>query len=238
MTTMLVRKAGDRMHSTHGWLDSWHTFSFADHYDPKYMGFRSLRVINDDTVQPAMGFGTHSHRDMEIISYVLEGSLEHKDSIGTGSVIRPGDVQKMSAGSGIAHSEFNHSKSELVHFLQIWIIPDKGGIKPSYEQIHYPVADRAGTLKLVGSNQKQEGVIHIQQDVQLYATVLQSAAQRVEHTLAAGRYAWVHVARGSIEVNGKTLSAGDGAAIAADTGAATVTLQGAPEGEALLFDMP
>jgi len=238
MTTMLVRKAGDRMHSTHGWLDSWHTFSFADHYDPRYMGFRSLRVINDDTVQPSMGFGTHSHRDMEIISYVLEGALEHKDSIGTGSVIRPGDVQKMSAGSGIAHSEFNHSKSELVHFLQIWIIPDKGGIKPSYEQIHYPVAERAGVLKLVGSNQKQPGIIHIQQDVQLYATILQSAAQRVEHTLAAGRYAWVHVARGSVEVNGKTLVAGDGAAIAADTGAATITLQGSPEGEALLFDMP
>jgi redox-sensitive bicupin YhaK (pirin superfamily) len=238
MTTMLVRKAGDRMHSTHGWLDSWHTFSFADHYDPKFMGFRSLRVINDDTVQPAMGFGTHSHRDMEIISYVLEGELEHKDNIGTGSVIRPGDVQKMSAGSGIAHSEFNHSKQDLVHFLQIWIIPDKAGVKPSYEQIHYPVADRAGTLKLVGSNQKQEGLIHIQQDVQLYSTVLQSAAQRVEHPLAAGRYAWVHVARGSVEVNGKTLSAGDGAAIAADTGAAAVTLQGAPEGEALLFDMP
>jgi redox-sensitive bicupin YhaK (pirin superfamily) len=238
MTTMLVRKAGDRMHSVHGWLDSWHTFSFADHYDPRYMGFRSLRVINDDTVQPSMGFGTHSHRDMEIISYVLEGALEHKDSIGTGSVIRPGDVQKMSAGSGIAHSEFNHSKSELVHFLQIWIIPDKGGIQPSYEQIHYPVADRAGKLKLVGSNRKQDGVIHIQQDVQLYATVLQSAEQRVEHALAAGRYAWVHVARGTVDVNGKTLSAGDGAALVADTGPAVVTLKGAPEGEALLFDMP
>ncbi len=237
MTTMMIRKAGDRMHSTHGWLDSYHTFSFADHYDPNFMGFRSLRVINDDTVQPGMGFGTHSHRDMEIISYVLEGALEHKDNIGTGSVIKPGDVQKMSAGTGIAHSEFNHSKTETVHFLQIWIIPGKAGVRPSYQQIHYPVEARAGVLKLVGADEAHDDVIHIHQDLRMYATVLQSAAQRVEHRLPAGRFAWVHVAKGAVEVNGKTLTAGDGAAIAADTGIAAITLQGAPQGEALLFDM-
>jgi quercetin 2,3-dioxygenase len=184
-----------------------------------------------------MGFGTHSHRDMEIISYVLEGALEHKDSIGTGSVIRPGDVQKMSAGTGIAHSEFNHSKSETVHFLQIWIIPGKAGLPPSYQQIHYPVEVRAGVLKLVGANEAHDDVIRIHQDVRMYATVLQSAAERVTHRLPAGRYAWVHVAKGSVDVNGKTLSAGDGAAIAADTGIAEITLAGAPAGEALLFDM-
>lgn len=235
--TMIVRKAGDRMHSQHGWLDSYHTFSFADHYDPRFMGFRSLRVINDDTVQPGMGFGTHSHRDMEIISYVLEGTLEHKDNIGTGSVIKPGDVQKMSAGTGIAHSEFNHSKTDLVHFLQIWIIPGKSGIPPSYQQIHYPVATRAGTLKLVGANEASDDVIRINQDVRMYSTVLQSAAQAVEHPLPAGRYAWLHVAKGSVEVNGQTLVAGDGAAFMADTGVTSIGLKGSPAGEALLFDL-
>ncbi len=235
--TMIVRKAGDRMHSQHGWLDSYHTFSFADHYDPRFMGFRSLRVINDDTVQPGMGFGTHSHRDMEIISYVLEGALEHKDNIGTGSVIKPGDVQKMSAGTGIAHSEFNHSKTDLVHFLQIWVIPGKAGIKPSYSQIHYPVESRAGILKLVGADTDSDEVIRINQDLRMYATVLQSASQAVEHPLSAGRYAWLHVAKGSVEVNGKTLVAGDGAAFVADMGATTISLKGSPAGEALLFDM-
>lgn len=237
MTTMMVRKAGDRMHSQHGWLDSYHTFSFADHYDPRFMGFRSLRVINDDTVQPGKGFGTHSHRDMEIISYVLEGALEHKDNIGTGSVIRPGDVQKMSAGSGIAHSEFNHSQTAPVHFLQIWVIPGQKNLPPSYQQIHYPLKDRTGQLKLVGANEPHDDVIRIHQDLRMYATVLPSADSATEHRLPAGRYAWVHVARGSLVVNGQTLNAGDGAAIAADTGAASIELRGAPDGEALLFDM-
>lgn len=234
--TMLIRKAGDRMHSEHGWLESYHTFSFADHYDPRFMGFRSLRVINDDTVQPGQGFGTHSHRDMEIISYVLEGALEHKDSIGTGSVIRPGDVQKMSAGSGIAHSEFNHSKSETVHFLQIWIIPGKQGVPPGYQQIHFPAETRKGQLRLVGANEARDDVIRIHQDIRMYATLL-GANDSVSHSLPAGRYAWLHVAKGAIEVNGKTLEAGDGAAFAADKGPATIDLRAAPGGEALLFDM-
>lgn len=236
MTTMLVRKAGDRMHSQFGWLDSHHTFSFGDHYDPRFMGFRSLRVINDDTVSPGKGFGTHPHRDMEIITYVLEGALEHKDSIGTGSVIRPGDVQKMSAGTGIAHSEFNHSPTEPVHFLQIWVIPGQQGLPPSYQQIHYPATTRKGQLKLVGANETHADVIRIHQDLRLYATLLDEG-DSVRHSLPAGRYAWVHVAKGSIEMNGKTLIAGDGAALAADTGPATIELKGAPGGEALLFDM-
>ncbi len=234
---MVVRKAGDRMHSQFGWLDSHHTFSFGDHYDPRFMGFRSLRVINDDTVSPGKGFGTHSHRDMEIITYVLDGALEHTDSIGTGSVIRPGDVQKMSAGSGIAHSEFNHSQTEPVHFLQIWVIPGQKNLPPSYQQIHYPVAARTGQLKLVGASEPLDDVIRIHQDLRMYATVLPSADAATEHRLPAGRYAWVHVARGSLSVNGQTLNAGDGAAIVADTGAAAIELRGAPGGEALLFDM-
>jgi len=234
--TMLIRKAGDRMHSQLGWLDSYHTFSFGDHYDPRFMGFRSLRVINDDTVTPGKGFGTHSHRDMEIITYVLEGALEHKDSIGTGSVIRPGDVQKMSAGTGIAHSEFNHSQTEPVHFLQIWVIPGRQGLPPEYRQIHFTAESRQGRLKLVGANESHDDVIRIHQDMRMYATLL-SDGESVEHRLPAGRYAWIHVARGSVEVNGQALQAGDGAAIVADTGAASLTLKGAPDGEALLFDM-
>jgi quercetin 2,3-dioxygenase len=228
-----VRKAEDRGASRISWLDSKHTFSFSDYYDPENMGFRSLRVINDDTVAPAGGFGTHGHRDMEIITYVLEGALEHSDSLGTGSVIRPGDVQKMSAGSGIRHSEFNHSKTDPVHFLQIWIVPDRGGVKPEYEQINFPREAKLGKLLLVGSNEKRDGLIHIQQDANLYVTVLEGS-QRVEHTLAKGRHAWVHVARGSVFVNGQLLKAGDGAAITAES---TIEISAAPEGEALLFDL-
>jgi quercetin 2,3-dioxygenase len=228
-----VRKAEKRGTSRSNWLDSHHTFSFADFYDPQQMGFRSLRVINDDTVAPAGGFGTHGHRDMEIITYVLDGALEHSDSIGTGSVIRPGDVQKMSAGTGIRHSEFNHSKTDPVHFLQIWIVPDRDGVKPAYEQIHFPRAAKLGKLLLVGSNEKRDGLIHIQQDAKLYVTVLEGN-QRVEHTLADGRHAWVHVARGAVAVNGQTLQAGDGAAISAES---TIEIAAAPEGEVLLFDL-
>ncbi|MBB6093357.1 hypothetical protein HNQ60_002235 [Povalibacter uvarum] len=229
-----VRKAEERGTSRISWLDSRHTFSFSDYYDPKNMGFRSLRVINDDRVAPAGGFGTHGHRDMEIITYVLDGALAHSDSIGTGSVIRPGDVQKMSAGSGIRHSEFNHSQTEPVHFLQIWIIPDRGGVQPGYQQLNFPRESKLGKLLLVASNEKREDIIHIQQDAKMYVTVLESADQKVEHTLEPGRHAWVHVARGSVTVNGKTLKDGDGAAI---TDEAKIEISGAPGGEAILFDL-
>lgn len=228
-----VRKAEDRGRSQIGWLDSYHTFSFSDYYDPSHMGFRSLRVINDDTVAPAQGFGTHGHRDMEIITYVLDGALEHSDSLGTGSVIRPGDVQKMSAGSGIRHSEFNHSKTSPVHFLQIWIVPDRGGVKPAYEQINFSREAKLGKLLLVASNEKRDGLIHIQQDARLYVTVLEGN-QHVEHTLANGRHGWVHVARGAVHVNGQLLKAGDGAAITAES---KIEISAAPEGEVLLFDL-
>jgi quercetin 2,3-dioxygenase len=228
-----VRKAEDRGASRISWLDSHHTFSFAEYYDPQHMGFRALRVINDDTVAPAGGFGTHGHRDMEIITYVLDGALEHSDSLGTGSVIRPGDVQKMSAGTGIRHSEFNHSKTSPVHFLQIWIVPDRDGVKPSYEQIHFPREAKLGKLLLVASNEKRDGLIHVQQDSKLYVSVLEGN-QRVEHTLAAGRHAWVHVARGSVHVNGQLLKAGDGAAITSES---KIEISAAPEGEVLLFDL-
>lgn len=228
-----VRKAQDRGRSQIGWLDSYHTFSFADYHDPKHMGFRALRVINDDTVVPGGGFGRHGHRDMEIISYVLEGALEHADSLGTGSVIRPGDVQKMSAGSGMLHSEFNHSKSEPVHFLQIWLVPNRNGVPPRYEQVHFPRAAKLGKLLLVASNEQREGLIHLQQDAQLYVTVLEQAG-RVEHTLAPGRHAWIHVARGAVIVNGQAMQVGDGAAISAES---KIEISGAPEAEVLLFDL-
>jgi redox-sensitive bicupin YhaK (pirin superfamily) len=229
-----VRKAEDRGASNIGWLDSHHTFSFSDYYDPKWMGFRSLRVINDDTVAPGGGFGTHAHRDMEIITYVLDGALEHKDSLGTGSVIRPGDVQKMSAGSGIRHSEFNASREAPVHFLQIWVTPDKQGITPAYEQLHFPREVKLGKLLLVGSNGSEPGVIRLQQDARMYVTVLDSAEQKVEHTLSAGRHAWVHVAQGEVTVNGRKLQSGDGAAITAES---KITISGAPSGEVILFDL-
>lgn len=229
-----VRKAEDRGASRISWLDSHHTFSFSDYYDPRYMGFRSLRVINDDTVAPAGGFGTHGHRDMEIITYVLDGALAHSDSLGTGSVIRPGDVQKMSAGSGIRHSEFNHSQTDPVHFLQIWIVPDRGGVAPGYQQLSFPRESKLGKLLLVASNDKREDIIHIQQDARMYVTVLESAQQRVEHTLAPGRHAWIHVATGSVVVNGKALKAGDGAAV---TEEAKIEIGGSPSGEVLLFDL-
>jgi redox-sensitive bicupin YhaK (pirin superfamily) len=228
-----VRKAEDRGRSQITWLDSHHTFSFSDYYDPRHMGFRSLRVINDDTVAPGGGFGKHGHRDMEIVTYVLEGALEHSDSLGTGSVIRPGDVQKMSAGSGILHSEFNHSKTEPVHFLQIWLMPDRNGIAPRYEQLHFPREAKLGKLLLVASNEQRDGLIHLQQDAQLYVTMLE-AKQRVEHTLATGRHAWIHVARGAAHVNGQSLQAGDGVAISAES---KIEISGATEAEVLLFDL-
>ena len=193
-----VRKANERGHADHGWLRSFHSFSFADYYDPRHMGFGPLRVINEDRVQPGKGFGTHGHRDMEIVSYVLEGALEHKDSIGNGSVIRPGDVQRMSAGTGVRHSEFNPSPRELVHFLQIWIEPSVAGIAPGYEEKHFDAASKRGRLRLVASPDGRDGSVKIHQDAYLYAALL-DGAERVAHAVAPGRRIYVHVARGKVD---------------------------------------
>jgi len=230
-----IRKSAERGTADLGWLFSRHTFSFSNYYDPEHMGFGPLRVINEDRVQPGQGFGTHGHRDMEIISYVLEGALEHKDSIGTGSVIRPGDVQVMSAGTGIRHSEFNHSKSELVHFLQIWIIPDRDGIKPRYDQKKFPDSEKRGRLRLVGSTDGRDGSIVIHQDVELFAGILDRGEQAT-HAFRRGRKGWLQVARGSIEANGQRLEAGDGAAVSDE---ARIVLKGQGDGsEVLMFDLP
>jgi redox-sensitive bicupin YhaK (pirin superfamily) len=209
---LTIRKADERGHADHGWLNTYHTFSFADYYDPSHMGFRKLRVINEDRVQPGMGFPTHPHRDMEIISYVLEGALEHKDSMGNGSVIRPGDVQRMSAGMGITHSEFNHSKSELVHFLQIWILPDKEGLKPSYEQKFFPDDEKRRMLRLIASADGRDGSVTIHQDVNLYAALLESG-EEINCVIPPGRHAWLQVARGNAVANGLKLTHGDGLAV-------------------------
>lgn len=228
-----VRKASDRGHANHGWLDSHHTFSFAGYYDPAEMGFGSLRVINEDRVAPGMGFGTHPHRDMEIVSYVLDGALEHRDSMGTGSVIRPGDVQRMSAGTGVTHSEFNGSKSQPVHFLQIWIEPKNTGIPPSYEQKTFSTADKKGRLRLVASPDGAEGSVTIHQDAWVYATVL-DGADSVTAPVAPSHRVYVHVARGEVEVNGKRLTAGDGLKMVAES---EVRLGQGVGAEVLLFDM-
>src|SRR6202521_2686090 len=197
-----VRHAAQRGTANFGWLDSRHTFSFGDYYDPEQMGFGPLRVINEDRVKPGAGFGTHGHEDMEIISYVLDGALEHKDSIGTGSVIRPGDVQVMSAGTGIRHSEFNHSKNEPVHFLQIWVLPDRKGLAPRYDQKSFPNSEKRDRLRLVGSSDGREGSIVIHQDADIYASLL-SRGNAVTHALKAGRKSWIQVVGGAVEVNGK-----------------------------------
>src|SRR5271166_4230283 len=228
-----VRHAAERGTADLGWLDSRHTFSFGDYYDSRHMGFGPLRVINEDRVSPGQGFGTHGHEDMEIISYVLEGALEHKDSIGTGSVILPGDVQIMSAGTGIKHSEFNHSKSEPVHFLQIWIVPDRTGIAPRYEQRSFATADKRGRLRLVASSDGQDGSVVIHQDVKLFAAMLNSGEQ-VTHALLKGRSGWLQVARGAVDLNGHELETGDGAAIEGEP-ALTVTAK-ADQSEVLVFD--
>jgi quercetin 2,3-dioxygenase len=230
---LTVRKANDRGHSAIGWLDSWHTFSFSDYYDPEHMGFRALRVINDDRVAPGMGFGTHPHRDMEIVTYVLDGALEHKDSLGNGDVIRPGDVQYMSAGTGIFHSEFNPDENKPVHLLQIWIQPDKRGGKPTYGQKHFPLAERKDRLAKVVDNVGADGALKIGADAAVYASVL-SAGKQVEHTLAAGRHAWLHVAKGALTVNGTALSAGDAVAVSDERRLAVKADQ---DSELLLFDL-
>ena len=229
-----IRPANDRGAANFGWLDSRHSFSFGNYYDPQHMGFASLRVINEDKVTPSQGFGTHGHRDMEIVTYVLNGALEHQDSIGNGSVIRPGDVQRMSAGTGILHSEFNASDTDPVHFLQIWIIPDQQGLAPSYEQTYFSPEDRQNQLRLVGSRDGRNGSVTIHQDVNLYAAQLANG-KAINHRFSGDRAAWLHVVRGAITLNGQSLSAGDGAAITAES---TLTLQGtADEAEVLLFDM-
>ena len=228
-----IRKSDERGPTNIGWLNSKHTFSFGQYYDPAHMGFGPLRVINEDRVIPGAGFGTHGHSDMEIISYVLDGALEHKDSIGTGSVIRPGDVQRMSAGSGIHHSEFNHSKADPVHFLQIWIVPERGGLEPSYEQRPFADAEKRGRLRLVGSRDGRDGSVTIHQDVDLYAGLFDDG-ESARLSLRPGRKAWVQVARGDAVVNGDRLAAGDGAAI---TGVETLEIEGRQDAEVLVFDM-
>jgi redox-sensitive bicupin YhaK (pirin superfamily) len=228
-----IRKSADRGYADHGWLKSFHTFSFADYHDPEHMGFGSLRVINEDRILPGTGFGTHGHRDMEIISYVLEGALAHEDNLGNGSSIVPGDVQRMSAGKGVLHSEFNHAKDGVTHFLQIWIEPNVTGIRPSYEQKHFDAASKRGRLRLVAAGDAREDSVLIHQDADVYATLL-DGAERVGHKLAPGRRAYVHVARGNVTVNGQPLAAGDALKV---SGVAEVVLEKGERAEVLLFDL-
>ena len=228
-----VRPAGERGKSDFGWLDSRHTFSFGDYHDPKHMGFRALRVINEDKVEAGKGFGTHPHRDMEIVSYALEGAIAHKDSMGNGSTIVPGDVQRMTAGTGVLHSEFNPSASEPLHFLQIWIVPEKRGLAPGYEQKRFDESARRGKLALVASRDGREGSVTIHQDAEIRAALL-DAGQSVEHRLAKGRGAWIQVARGEIDANGKKLKAGDGAAVEDEK---SIAIRATAPSEVLLFDL-
>jgi hypothetical protein len=232
MKTTTIRKANERGHANHGWLDTYHTFSFANYYDPEWMGYRSLRVINDDLVMPGMGFGTHPHRDMEIITYVLSGQLEHKDSMGNGRTIKPGEVQYMAAGTGVQHSEFNPSNEEAVHLLQIWIQPDRRGAKPHYAEKSLQDAP-AGTLNLITSKTGRDGSIAINQDADLWLGKL-GEGNRVTHTLAPGRHAWLHVAEGEVSLNGKKLSGGDAAAIDEQ---GSVELSATKPSQVLLFDL-
>jgi redox-sensitive bicupin YhaK (pirin superfamily) len=228
-----VRRSAERGHADHGWLSSRHTFSFAGYHDPRYMGFRALRVINEDRVQPGQGFGTHPHRDMEILSYVLAGALQHKDSMGNGSVIRPGEVQRMSAGTGVTHSEFNPSRSEVVHFLQVWILPEAEGLPPSYEQRQFAREERRDALRLVASRDGRDQSVTIHQDAAVYASLLSGGAE-VVHRLAGERHAWVQVASGQVSVNGRALGPGDGAALSDES---AVRLAAASDAEVLLFDL-
>ncbi|WP_343655346.1 pirin family protein [Cupriavidus sp.] len=229
-----IRKSEDRGYADHGWLKSYHTFSFADYYDPRHIQFGPLRVINEDRVAPGMGFGTHGHRDMEIISYVLEGELAHKDSMGNGSVIRPGDVQRMSAGTGVRHSEYNHAADQTTHFLQIWIMPNQQGIEPGYEEKTFDAADKRGRLRLVGSPDGADGSVVIHQDVRLFAGLI-DGDETATLALQPGRQAYVHVARGRVTVNGQPLESGDAAKLAGED---AVSLEKGADAEVLVFDLP
>jgi redox-sensitive bicupin YhaK (pirin superfamily) len=228
-----VRNASERGQSRYSWLESYHTFSFAGYHDPRHMGFRDLRVINEDRVQPGGGFGTHSHRDMEIVSWVLEGVLEHKDSLGNGSLIRPGDVQRMTAGSGVTHSEYNHSCDEVVRFLQIWILPEQGGLKPSYEQKNFAKADRLNTLRLIASRDGADGSVTVHQDASLYSSILETG-RSISHEPEPGRHLWLQLTRGAVTILGESLARGDGAAI---SGEEIVEIRAAQQSELLLFDL-
>jgi redox-sensitive bicupin YhaK (pirin superfamily) len=230
---LTIRHAKHRGHFDHGWLDTWHTFSFADYHDAAHMGFRSLRVINEDRVAPGQGFGTHPHRDMEIITYVLSGALQHKDSLGNGSVIVPGEVQQMSAGTGVLHSEFNPSPSEPVHLLQIWIRPSAAGVEPRYAQKKFPRAERTNRLRIVASSDGRDGSIPIHQDASLYAAILEPG-RAFRYEVRAGRHAWIQVARGAVSANGQFLLAGDGASTSS---AGPIDLEASQESELLVFDL-
>lgn len=228
-----IRKGSERGHFDHGWLDTFHTFSFGDYHDEQHMGFRALRVINEDRVQPGQGFGMHGHRDMEIVTLVLDGALEHRDSLGNGEVLRPGELQRMTAGTGIRHSEFNPSEKEPVHLYQIWLLPERKGLEPSYEQKAFDLAGQRGRLQLVASSDGRDGSLTIRQDASLFLTSL-NGGESVEHKLLPGRSAWVQMLRGTADVNGQPLAAGDAAAISEET---TVSLQGQGTAEILLFDL-
>jgi redox-sensitive bicupin YhaK (pirin superfamily) len=228
-----IRKSEDRGHFDLGWLDTYHTFSFDQYYDPAHLHWRSLRVINEDRVQPAAGFPTHSHRDMEIITYILSGALEHRDSMGNGSVIRPGDAQRMSAGTGVAHSEFNPSETEPVHLLQIWILPIEHGLPPSYEEKHFKEEERRGRLRVIASNDGRDGSVTIHQDAQLFAAIL-DAGQTVVHAIDDKRYAWLQIARGTVRLNDVELKQGDGAAVRDES---SLSIAAHDQAEVLLFDL-
>lgn len=230
---MEIRRAQERGHANYGWLDSWHSFSFADYYDPKHTRFRALRVLNDDTVEPGGGFGTHGHRDMEIVSYVLEGALAHKDNMGNGSVIRPGSVQRMSAGTGVQHSEFNASSGEQVHFLQIWFLPNESGIPPGYEERYFDDEEKRGKLRLIASPDGADGSVKIHADAKMFAGLVEGG-DRVEHTVGNDRYIYVHVARGAVSLNGTILQAGDGAKI---TGENHLILDQGQKAEVLVLEL-
>ncbi len=228
-----IRRANERGHFNHGWLNTYHTFSFDQYYDPRFMGFRSLRVINEDFVSPGHGFPTHGHRDMEIITYILEGALKHEDSMGNGSIIRPGDVQRMTAGTGVRHSEKNSSESEPVHLLQIWILPHTTGLQPGYEQKAFSVDERRGTFRLIASEDGRDGSVTVHQDVTVFASIL-AAGEEVVHKFDPTRYGWIQIACGAITINGENLQQGDGAVI---NGESELKLLGHESSEVLLFDL-
>lgn len=229
-----IRRSEERGHENYRWLDTRHTFSFGNYYDPNHMGFGPLRVINDDRVAPGGGFPTHPHNNMEIISYVIDGAIEHKDSMGTGSIVRAGEFQRMTAGTGVAHSEFNPSDTDPLHFLQIWILPERRGLKPEYEQRGFSDEERRGRLRLVASRGGVDGSLHINQDARLYSSLL-SDGDEVKHSFDSGRRGWLHVVKGTVTLNCQKLSGGDGAAI---TDVDSIQIQGVDDGEVLLFDLP